>query len=585
MNFHISDIYRFLIAFILLPLSFSCVRDTEGDKNVRTPDFQASEDSLLALIETDPGNVAYIRSLLSRYISTNEYGKVKYWGDKSRNYADETGNTELSGISSVYLALAHLMENNVDSAELYIADTKTVSENDTSSFIALLANDVLAVYAMKKDMDYSTALDYFNKGLSIAREIKDTLNQAVLLCNISHIYLIRKDTLGISYAREGYNLAEIIGKPYITINAGLNLADMYLLDGKYMESIPLSDDIIKASAGQGRNDYMSHALLIKASAYSRMGMREEAKRFFNEAERYLQYAGGDIKTRYFSDYGDFALLYGDAGEAIRSYMRALSEDGCTYEIKLDKYLCLSEAYSAIGDDNAALKYYKMYHRLSDSLAISSKERQFNNLLIRYNEAKYNESIKEKELEVIKANRTIMLSVGILLVVSTILVCMYLLYRKKNNMYHSLVAQHQQYLARENRLREEKLQLRQDMKEDKERELFEKIESLMDIQKAYLDNGMSLDKIAGLCNSNRSYISKVINRFCGMSFTNYVNDKRIKEAIKLLSDPDNDMPLKALSDHLGYNTLSTFYRVFINETGCPPSKYRDEMLKLGEKAVI
>ena len=108
---------------------------------------------------------------------------------------------------------------------------------------------------------------------------------------------------------------------------------------------------------------------------------------------------------------------------------------------------------------------------------------------------------------------------------------------------------------------------------------------MDIQKAYLDNGMSLDKIAGLCNSNRSYISKVINRFCGMSFTNYVNDKRIKEAIKLLSDPDNDMPLKALSDHLGYHTLSTFYRVFINETGCPPSKYRDEMLKLGEKAVI
>ena len=101
MNFHISDIYRFLIAFILLPLSFSCVRDTEGDKNVRTPDFQASEDSLLALIETDPGNVAYIRSLLSRYISTNEYGKVKYWGDKSRNYADATGNTELSGISSV----------------------------------------------------------------------------------------------------------------------------------------------------------------------------------------------------------------------------------------------------------------------------------------------------------------------------------------------------------------------------------------------------------------------------------------------------------------------------------------------------
>lgn len=579
------SIYKFFIVPVLFLLLFSCARETSGDKSGDMTDSQLLADSLLALIGEDPENMTYIRSLFSQYISTNEYGKVKYLGDKSRNHANKTGNKQLFDISSVYLALAHLMENNTDSAGLYMNSAEAVSENDTSSFISLLANNVLAVYAMKKDMDYSTALDYFNKGLSIAREIDDTLNQAVLLCNISHIYLIRKDTLGISYAREGYNLAQIMGKPYIMINAGLNLADMYLLDGKYKEAVPLSDDIIKISGDQGRNDYMSHALLIKASSYSSMGMREEAEVLFKEAEKYLQYANEDIKARYFSDYGDFALRHGEPDEAICHYKKALSENGCTYEIKLDKYLKLSEAYSATGDGSEALKYYKMYHRLSDSLAISSKERQFNNLLIRYNEAKYNESIKEKELEVIKANKTIMLSVGILLVVSTILVCMYLLYRKKNNMYHQLVAQHQQYLARESKLKEEKLQVRHDMKDDKEKELFEKIETLMDSQKVFMDKGMSLDKISQLCNSNRSYISKVINRFCGMSFTNYVNDKRMKEAIRILSDPSDDMPMKALSDRIGYNTISTFYRVFINETGCPPSKYRDEVLKLGRKSTV
>lgn len=426
------SIYKFFIVPVLFLLLFSCARETSGDKSGDMTDSQLLADSLLALIGEDPENMTYIRSLFSQYISTNEYGKVKYLGDKSRNHANKTGNKQLFDISSVYLALAHLMENNTDSAGLYMNSAEAVSENDTSSFISLLANDVLAVYAMKKDMDYSTALDYFNKGLSIAREIDDTLNQAVLLCNISHIYLIRKDTLGISYAREGYNLAQIMGKPYIMINAGLNLADMYLLDGKYKEAVPLSDDIIKISGDQGRNDYMSHALLIKASSYSSMGMREEAEVLFKEAEKYLQYANEDIKARYFSDYGDFALRHGEPDEAICHYKKALSENGCTYEIKLDKYLKLSEAYSATGDGSEALKYYKMYHRLSDSLAISSKERQFNNLLIRYNEAKYNQSIKEKELEVIKANKTIMLSVGILLVVSTILVCMYLLYRKSND---------------------------------------------------------------------------------------------------------------------------------------------------------
>ena len=37
--------------------------------------------------------------------------------------------------------------------------------------------------------------------------------------------------------------------------------------------------------------------------------------------------------------------------------------------------------------------------------------------------------------VLKGNRTIMLSLAILLAVSTLLVSIYLLYRKKNNMYH------------------------------------------------------------------------------------------------------------------------------------------------------
>lgn len=217
------SIYKFFIVPVLFLLLFSCARETSGDKSGDMTDSQLPADSLLALIGEDPENMTYIRSLFSQYISTNEYGKVKYLGDKSRNHANKTGNKQLSDISSVYLALAHLMENNTDSAGLYMNSAEAVSENDTSSFISLLANDVLAVYAMKKDMDYSTALDYFNKGLSIAREIDDTLNQAVLLCNISHIYLIRKDTLGIPYAREGYNLAQIMGKPYIMINAGLDL--------------------------------------------------------------------------------------------------------------------------------------------------------------------------------------------------------------------------------------------------------------------------------------------------------------------------------------------------------------------------
>lgn len=68
----------------------------------------------------------------------------------------------------------------------------------------------------------------------------------------------------------------------------------------------------------------------------------------------------------------------------------------------------------------------------------------------------------------------------------------------------------------------------------------------------------------------------------MTFKNYVNSLRISEAVAILSDPDNDVPLKAVYAELGFNSTSTFYRVFQNATGVPPSQYRKEARKMQER---
>ena len=55
--------------------------------------------------------------------------------------------------------------------------------------------------------------------------------------------------------------------------------------------------------------------------------------------------------------------------------------------------------------------------------------------------------------------------------------------------------------------------------------------------------------------------------------------RIDEAVRRLSDVDDDTPLKALAQTLGYNHLQTFYTSFQSAIGMPPSKYREKLLKL------
>lgn len=169
-----------------------------------------------------------------------------------------------------------------------------------------------------------------------------------------------------------------------------------------------------------------------------------------------------------------------------------------------------------------------------------------------------------------------MALAITCTVFAILAALYAVYRKQRKMYRQLVEVYQQYLNRSSLIRKSASQ--SDGK-DKDTMLWEKIESLMRDGKAYRQNDISLENIAETLSTNRVYISKTINRFSGMSFYKYINSYRIEEAVAALSDDSTNIPMKALADKLGYNSLSAFYRAFQAETGCPPSKYRTEARKL------
>lgn len=69
----------------------------------------------------------------------------------------------------------------------------------------------------------------------------------------------------------------------------------------------------------------------------------------------------------------------------------------------------------------------------------------------------------------------------------------------------------------------------------------------------------------------------------MNFRSYINSLRIKEATAILSSKENDTPLKVLSEDLGFNDLSTFYRSFQKIVGMPPSRFRQEIINLSQSA--
>ncbi len=163
---------------------------------------------------------------------------------------------------------------------------------------------------------------------------------------------------------------------------------------------------------------------------------------------------------------------------------------------------------------------------------------------------------------------------------------WLIYRNRTRLYRRIVKQWQESLSREEQLRERIEAMEQsgetpcsDEARQRELALFRRIETLMRHEALYRERNLTSERVAELTGTNRTTLSQVINRLTGMSFNSYVNRFRIEEAVRLLSDPAQDIPLKALVLQLGFSSPTTFYELFRSTVGMPPSRYRSTILAM------
>ena len=85
------------------------------------------------------------------------------------------------------------------------------------------------------------------------------------------------------------------------------------------------------------------------------------------------------------------------------------------------------------------------------------------------------------------------------------------------------------------------------------------------------NKITLDSIASHCNTNRTYVSKMVNSFTGYSFNNYLNKLRLSYFMETITQPDAKSIVEVAQD-AGFTSPRTFYRTFMQEVGFSPSDY-------------
>ena len=87
----------------------------------------------------------------------------------------------------------------------------------------------------------------------------------------------------------------------------------------------------------------------------------------------------------------------------------------------------------------------------------------------------------------------------------------------------------------------------------------------------IENSPNLHEVASQVNYEYSYLSRLFKKSTGISFSEYVKNKKMEYAISMLKEPG--IRISELSEKLGYSNPGNFSRVFKKYTGHWPTEYQ------------
>ncbi len=542
-------------------------------------------DTLLVRSKEEPENPAILTSIWIYYTQTGRLKELTRHARPVYEAAEHSGNDILRAYAGSYLAQTYLNTDQYDSMKYYLAAVEGVVGKHNISFLTAMNSNTAAIYAIKVDVDFVEALRNFKTALDIAQRTGNHTSEGIVLCNIAYTYFKRGDITGLQYAEAAYKLGEERKDSYVLGYSTILMAKLLFLAGEEDRALEYADQLLKLSETQGQERHRLVAYLIHGDIYARKGEPRMAEDYYDRALKEPGQSGGASLIETSLSYGNFLLSQGRFSQAkdIFSSGLAVSEETHSTENRHELLLGLWKSYEGLDDKTRAQEFYRKYRDLSDSVFTVQNERAFNNQMLQYERLDHRQEIHDKKLELVKATRRNHIYIFILVGTVIITGSTYLLYRRKNKMYRQLVEQHQEYLRREKHIKQiGGIGTGDDEADSGDQLLYRRLEELMDSEHTYRSKDVSLDFLAEKLDTNRAYISRVINQYSGMSFYDYIHSRRIAEAVAALSEAENDLPLKALSDHLGYNSISVFYRYFQKETGVPPSKYREEARRLHKR---
>lgn len=533
--------------------------------------------------DADKDSIAFYAAHINRHIYSGRQDSVIIEMTPRFYRALAARDTVVCRLLGVSITQAWLELEDRDSVSRYIElmHPYMAGVEDGSAFI--IYHNVLGGYALKYQADYTGALTHYLKVLDYAKTREIIPAQIGMLYNIIYIFYIRKDPHCEQYAEQALSLSEYPGVSFFTrIAALIAKTESEYLNGSYDGA---SDYLRQAheESLQHNADYWNPIVyMLKGDILTAQGFYDKAAQSYTMALCESSNSEPSTVINILYNYGNLCRTTGQLQKATELYDEALDkcrETGST-EFLIQLLRGMVEICFRTGDVHGAARYSHELLTQSDRLNFPNGSSDFKNLLYEYSSLQYEYDIMRKSLELSENRHTTILLAFLIIVAALGAAFVLLLYSRQRRENKRLIAQYEEYRKRlltENSVND---RTAADHRSDIHYALYLKMEQLMK-SGLFREKELTLDRMAEVLGTNRTYVSNALNKVAGISFYGYIDSYRIKEATRVLSDPElaPTVSLKQLADDVGYNNIQTFFKAFKRETGVTPGNYKKELLNL------
>lgn len=455
---------------------------------------------------------------------------------------------------------------------------------------------------------FSDALEYYTTGMSKAKEEDDNATYYACIGNIGNIYSGMGDyKRALHYYLKGYAAFDKTHDNQKKWGMATNIVAVYSLLGDARNA--------KAFFDQQTHIPIANQLMRRYYFLNNQALVSQAEKNMSMAEYYFQQAldfaqernmPSIYKISLMLQLGKMQLEKGAPAKAITYFYEARdsARTAGQKDMLVDIYKSLESAYEKTGRPDSARKYHGLYLALSDSVFNLSQLNMANSKLFEYENAENTKRINS----LVSRNYIQLAIIALFVLLAAALAFLYSALRKKNKVLldaqRLLVTKNEELMksnTKSKQLLEQYVSMADNQsgedggktpeapeseskKDDREGFALDKMQKsrllnsiihVMEKAEVISQSDFNLNTLASMVGSNTKYVSYVINDTYNKNFRSLLNEYRISEACKRLSDREHygNMTIQAISEEVGFNSAASFIQAFKRTNGMTPSMYQ------------